>query len=171
MAGDPSDEVGGVEHPLDERTPAPLAEMLAYWEGRREGRLAPARRDIDPCDFPRLLPLVSLVDVIRDPLDFRIRLAGTGLAQLHGFEGTGRQVRDIAPPAYAELLWQHYRHVTEVRRPALFEVWMRRERRRMAYWRLSLPLSDDGALVTMILNCAVGLDGPASARAVARGDA
>ena len=156
---------------MDERTPAPLAEMLSYWEGRRASRIAPARRDIDPCDFPHLLPLVSLVDVAHAPLDFRIRLAGSGLSQLHGFEATGRNVREIAPAAYAELLWQHYREVAEARRPMLFEVWMRRERRQISYWRLCLPLSEDGSLVTMILNCAIGRDSPVRARAAVSSEA
>ena len=55
-------------------------ELFAYWAGlRRRGRALPARDDLDPASIKRLLPTVSLTQVLSDPLDYRLRLAGTGL--------------------------------------------------------------------------------------------
>jgi hypothetical protein len=54
-------------------------QLFAYWASRRQGAKLPSRRDLHPGDIKRLLPTLSLIDVVRDPLDFRVRLAGTGL--------------------------------------------------------------------------------------------
>ena len=51
-------------------------ELFAYWASRRHGAKLPARRDLHPGDIKRLLPTLSLIDVVGDPPDFRIRLAG-----------------------------------------------------------------------------------------------
>jgi hypothetical protein len=40
---------------------SPHLDLYRYWDGRRNGRLMPARRDIDPVDFPALLRHVSLI--------------------------------------------------------------------------------------------------------------
>ena len=61
-------------------------ELYAYWAGLRHGPKLPGRCDIRPEELKRLLPTVSLIDVRRDPLDFRIRLAGTGLYGVYGRE-------------------------------------------------------------------------------------
>ena len=69
-------------------------ELYAYWAGlRRSGRL-PGRDDIHPDDFKRLLPTISLIDVHRNPLEFRLRLAGTGLYGVYGREITGRTLAE-----------------------------------------------------------------------------
>ena len=51
-------------------------ELYAYWARLREGGRLPGRDDIRPDDFKRLLPTISLIDVQREPMDFRLRLAG-----------------------------------------------------------------------------------------------
>ena len=59
-------------------------ELFAYWAGlRSQGRL-PGRADINPAGFKRLLPTVSLTDVVGQPRDYRLRLAGTGLGAMTG---------------------------------------------------------------------------------------
>ena len=62
---------------------------------RRKGHL-PARRHIHPADFKRYLPAVNLIDVIRDGqggIDYRVRLAGTGLYGVYGQEITGKNLQ------------------------------------------------------------------------------
>ena len=67
-------------------------ELFAYWASLRAAGRLPARRDIDPARFKRHLPTVSLIDVAREPLDFHMRLAGTGLYGVYGREITGRSL-------------------------------------------------------------------------------
>ena len=72
-------------------------ELFAYWAGLRKAGALPGREDIHPKDMKRLLPTVSLIDVVAgDPPDFRLRLADTGLYSVYGREITGRRLEDIA---------------------------------------------------------------------------
>ena len=50
-------------------------DLYRYWDGRRNGRRMPARRDIDPADIPGLLPHVSLIH--KPDGQFRFRLVGS----------------------------------------------------------------------------------------------
>ena len=82
-------------------------EMFSYWNSLKGEAPAPARRSIDPGHMKRLLPTVSLLDVLRgDGLDYRVRLAGTGLYNVYGREITGRTLADIYNSAAAEY-WRH----------------------------------------------------------------
>lgn len=77
-------------------------EMFAYWASLRRGASLPARVDLHPAHMKRLLPTVSLIDVIREPRDYRLRLAGTGLYGVYGREITGRMIGDVYNPAAFE---------------------------------------------------------------------
>jgi hypothetical protein len=49
-------------------------DLYRYWRGKLEGRIAPARSDLDPADIPALLPYMMLVEKVDD--QFRYRLLG-----------------------------------------------------------------------------------------------
>jgi PAS domain-containing protein len=65
-----------ISHPSMLNAPR-LRAALTYWDAKRQNKLMPPRSDIDPVEIPRLLPYVMLIDVVREPLDFRYRLMGT----------------------------------------------------------------------------------------------
>lgn len=68
----------------------------AYWKSKlHDGRL-PARRDIDPLDVPLLLPQIILLDVSREPWDFRFRLIGTNVVYHLSEDWTGKWFSEIA---------------------------------------------------------------------------
>ena len=50
-------------------------EMFAYWASLRRGAGLPGRVDLHPSSMKRLLPTVSLIDVAREPREYRLRLA------------------------------------------------------------------------------------------------
>src|ERR1700760_1771725 len=82
-------------------------ELFAYWASLRDGALLPGRRHLDPAGIKRLLPTVSLIDVLPDAperggLEFRMRLAGTGLYGVYGREITGKRIADIYNSAAAD---------------------------------------------------------------------
>jgi hypothetical protein len=59
-----------------------IVDGYRYWEGRRLGRLMPARSDLDPLvDVPNLVSNLMLLDVQQSPLDFRWRLVGSRVRQ------------------------------------------------------------------------------------------
>lgn len=69
-------------------------ELFAYWSSLRDEAAVPPRRRLDPGDIKRLLPTVSLIEVLPDA-DYRVRLAGTGLYSVYGREITGRRIGEV----------------------------------------------------------------------------
>jgi len=73
-----------------------------YWKSKVRGGKLPARRDIDPLDVPLLLPQIILLDVARDPWDFRFRLIGTNVVYHLSRDWTGHwfsQINHMAAPS------------------------------------------------------------------------
>src|SRR5215471_13459596 len=77
-----------------------LKRLFAYWCAAKRGRRMPARRDLDPLDFPYALGYVMLVDVLREPLRFRVRLHGTEITRRVFYDLTGKLLDDIPDPEY-----------------------------------------------------------------------
>jgi hypothetical protein len=133
-------------------------ELFAYWASLRDGPLLPGRRRLDPADIKRLLPTVSLIDVMGEacgPLDFRMRLAGTGLYGVYGREITGRRLSEIYNAAAADYWRGELGKVVSERRPAVgvHNLAWRGASHLSILW-LRLPLASNGQEVDMIL----GLD-------------
>ncbi|MDB5436580.1 MAG: hypothetical protein JWR47_2837 [Phenylobacterium sp.] len=127
-------------------------ELFGYWASRRQGARLPARRDIDPAGFKRLLPTVSLIDVLAEPFDFRLRLAGTGLYGVYGREITGRRLGEVYNSAAADYWRVELSTVVAERRPAVgvHSLAWRGASHLSILW-LRLPLASDGQDVDMIL--------------------
>lgn len=124
---------------------------MQVWNDRRGDRIAPARRDLEPWDLKPVLPYVALLDVLRDPLDFRCRLVGTKVREIHGVELTGSSIQVLGPPAYAEQVWRHLIELIERKEPQLCRVdYINRHDLRRSFTSLRLPLSDDGETINMI---------------------
>jgi hypothetical protein len=137
-------------------------ELYAYWASRRDGSRLPCRASIHPSHFKRLLPTVSLIDVAREPRDYRLRLAGTGLYSVYGREITGRTLEEIYNSAAADYWRQELDHVVDERRPAagVHNLGWRGAPHVSILW-LRLPLASNGTDVDMIL----GYDGLIGQRA------
>lgn len=126
--------------------------VFSYWASlRRDGRL-PARADIDPARLKKLLPTVSLTDVLDGPLDYRIRLAGTALYPVYGCEITGKGLRDIYSRETAGYWRTELDKVVRLRRPGVgcHNLAWRGAPHTSLIW-MRLPLSSDGERVDMIL--------------------
>ncbi|MFC5414879.1 PAS domain-containing protein [Dongia soli] len=94
--------------------------MFNCWAGKKhDDRIVPSRSEIDPADFTRILPRVMIADVIPEPLDFRYRLSGTGICNVHGEVLTYRHVRDLPPPQYGALVYDHYARAVSRKQPLL----------------------------------------------------
>lgn len=135
-------------------------ELFAYWTSLREGARLPGRQQVDPAGIKRLLPTVSLIDVVGEPqgaapVEFRMRLAGTGLYGVYGREITGKRLSDIYNSAAADYWRAELGRVVIERRPAVgvHNLAWRGASHLSILW-LRLPLASDGEDVDMIL----GLD-------------
>jgi hypothetical protein len=128
-----------------------LRQLYAYWLGKRAGRRAPSRADIDPVELARLLPHVVLLDVERAPLRFRFRLVGTTVAKGFNVDLTGSYFDEIEHTAEQRELNQRLMAVADWG-PPLCATWdyTGADGRHVSYERLALPLSSDGQTVDML---------------------
>ena len=130
-------------------------EMFAYWASLRRGGSLPSREDLHPSGIKRMLPTVSLIDVKRDlggAIDYRLRLAGTGLYTVYGREITGRTLEDVYNSAAVEYWRRELDKVVTERRPGVGVhslAW--KGSPHMSILWLRLPLASNGRDVDMIL--------------------
>jgi hypothetical protein len=108
--------------------------------------------DLHPSSMKRLLPTVSLIDVVREPRDYRLRLAGTGLYGVYGREITGKSLSEVYNTAAADYWRKELDKVVDDRRPGVGVhslAW--RGAPHMSILWLRLPLASNGKDVDMIL--------------------
>lgn len=134
-----------------ELTAAPLLRLLDYWETKRGPRRFPSRRDIDPLDFAYLLGNVGLLDVLREPLRFRVRLCGENLVHKIGAEVTGKLLDELPLPELREHFAQRCRQIVERGAPYRTSGDYVLDERSSRHELLVLPLSEDGEAVSMLL--------------------
>jgi hypothetical protein len=130
-------------------------ELFAYWASLRDGARLPGRACLDPAPIKRLLPTVSLIDVVSEPqgaAEFRMRLAGTALYGVYGREITGRRLSEIYNTAAADYWRVELGKVVREKRPAVgvHSLAWRGASHLSILW-LRLPLASDGEQVDMIL--------------------
>jgi len=127
-------------------------QLYQYWLLKKGENRAPARSDIDPLDFQNLLPNIFLFDVIKDPLDYRMRLVGTRIVQVMERDCTGMLFDEIYKGERALKVREDYDWVAKKMEPVYSEItagWMNRDF--LTYYRLMLPLSSDNSDVDMML--------------------
>jgi hypothetical protein len=127
-------------------------ELFAYWAGLRQRGSLPRRCDLDPGRIKRLLPTVSLTQVVGEPREYRLRLAGTGLYGVYGGEITGKRLTDVYNTAAADYWRRELDQVVEERRPRVGHHSMAwRGASHVTLLWLRLPLAGNGRDVDVIL--------------------
>jgi hypothetical protein len=127
-------------------------ELFSYWAGLRHRGYLPRRSDLDPGQIKRLLPTVSLTQVVGAPRDYRLRLAGTGLYGVYGGEITGKKLTDVYNSAAADYWRRELDLVVEERKPRVGHHSMAwRGAAHMTLLWLRLPLAANGRDVDVIL--------------------
>ena len=144
--------------PLDDVADARILAVLSYWRDRRRDAGMPRRADIEPTALRAHLDRISLVDVTHDPLRYRFRLVGTGVARVVGHDNTGRWVDEIEPKAQRDILIAHYGAAVRERAPVVHEVCSQSADGAYRYVRVCCPLSEDGNTVNMLLLASFSLD-------------
>jgi hypothetical protein len=135
---------GAIRNPL-------LRRLYDHWNAKRAGRAFPARADFDPVELRWIIGNLLLVDVMRDPLRFSVRLHGTNLANRAGFEMTGKAMDDYPDPEYAKVALRSFTMVVETRRPFARVNERIIDGRAYGYETAMLPLSSDGEAIDMLL--------------------
>lgn len=131
----------------------PGNEVVALWQGRRGASRLPAWSMFDMFDFKPWLGSVSVDRVTRDPFDTTVRLWGTKLRELYGFDATGWGLRrDYARRGLTTDDFEFWRKV--VSDPCIgigqgSVDWQGRDFVRVT--RVFLPLAEDGNVVDHVL--------------------
>jgi hypothetical protein len=130
-----------------------LQQGYHYWRQKSAGKAMPRRADLDPTEIPKLLPDVMLVDVLASGR-YRYRLIGTGNAQAHGVNATGRYLDEVLPGAeYKNHVIALYDECVQTGRALYSECLFlsaRGEAPECHTKVLFLPLAEDGATVNMV---------------------
>ena len=140
----------------DYRSDPILGPTLAYWDEVRGNRFAPRRADIKASCLRDQLRHLQFIDVVRSPdvqtLRFRYRMIGTRLVQAFGCEFAGKFVDDLFAGDKARFFNELYGEICDLRRPLFVRCKYKTAKGlEIASDRLYLPLSEDGATVTMIM--------------------
>jgi hypothetical protein len=138
-----------------------LLRLYRYWSERKGTRSSPSRRDIDPLDFPYILGNVLLIDVLRDPLGFRVRLHGDRMAVRAGYELTGKLLEAMPVADYRSYVIERCKGIVETGQPLVVQHNRVLEGHPHQYEALWLPLSDNGEDTSMLL-CALVYQGDRS---------
>ncbi len=148
--------------PLPETLPPVLDFLAGYWNGLSgagPGGGLPHLSQVDPFAMRPALGYVALLDAVDGGRDFRYRLHGSLLAEISGFDMSGKLLSEFAASGYVtEFGIAVDRAVCRRRQP----VYTRRQplgaERVTAWHRICLPLAGDGAEVARLLVGAVPID-------------
>lgn len=72
-----------------------VLEIFSYWKQLRRNRRLPALRDLNPADFPDLLPYIALIEVDGNPPSFNYKLVGAHLVECFRSDPTGRAIGEV----------------------------------------------------------------------------
>jgi len=131
-----------------------LRRFYEYWTAKRGGRRLPARRDLDPLDFPYVLGNLMLIDVLRDPQRFRVRLHGTNVVARMHYDMTGKCLDEVPHPEWRAYILERCRGLASSAEPLLLTNDMFLDGWGSRYQALWLPLGDDGETVDLLV-CAL----------------
>jgi hypothetical protein len=146
-----------VEYEIVDEPGAPiLGDLVAYWDAKRAGRLAPPRSAIDPVEIPRHLPHLFMLDVIEAGSDFRFRLIGTEIVHGLGRDSTGRCFSELfenQPESLARLRGR-FALVVQEKRPSFSRgrIFWHAGKTHCPFAAVSVPLSDNDSTVNIILS-------------------
>lgn len=128
-----------------------LVRLHDYWQRRRGARDFPCRADIDVLDLGFMLERITLTEVHEDPRRYRLRVVGSWWAPLAGAELTGTWVDEWPKANLRKLTVDTYEAVIAARAPlcARRDTWI--DDKKLSYEILLLPLSEDGARISMIM--------------------
>lgn len=140
---------------LTEDDPSHYKQLMAvynYWRTLLGDRRMPARSDFDPARVARQLPLISLIDVLEEGLDFRFRLVGSLVESMLLSAPTGLRLSEFVHQESAKAAAELYKLVLANRCPAFQAGRMHHEEQgHQRYAFLALPLSTDGETIDIIL--------------------
>jgi hypothetical protein len=141
-------------HPLVRR-------FYEYWLSVAPPGRLPGRQHVRPEEIVPLLSRLWMVDVLRNPLRFRYRLAGTNIIDAIGCELTGRWLDEVQPEVIATpMAIDRYRFVAETGRATwrYGPIYWKRDPAQRSIETCMVPLATDGTIVDKLFAVSVAFD-------------
>lgn len=119
--------------------------IFDYWLEKAAGRSMPDKNDICPTEIPRHLPLVSLIEIETEPMNFKFRLAGTRTRDIYQQEVTGMRMTEFTEAQNRDYWLSAHERIANTGRPAQGILRGPEQSRDhlVQYW-IRLPLAVDG---------------------------
>jgi hypothetical protein len=137
--------VGNLKSPITQAA-------LDYWHDVSGDRPMPARDDLSLGEMVDFLPNLILLDVLREPLDFRYRLIGTRIEEFMAEPYTGRCLSEIPHQAPPSAIWSNCEKAVEAAAPIIDDApYVGPKKDIVTPEALLLPLSVDGSAVEMLM--------------------
>ncbi len=135
-----------------------IARFFDYWLSISPPGLLPGRQHFDPLHIPQLMPRVWMLDVLRDPLRFRYRMAGTKEVETLQREVTGLFFDDVHGPIGPNEGIMGRFHVALDQGAATYRkgsVLLRHHDDHRTVENCTVPLARDGHTVDILVTCSV----------------
>jgi len=129
-------------------------ELATYLAAKAPNGKLPGRQHVDPVEIPKLLPYLSLVDVVREAgrLRYRFRLVGTDVVAKTATDMTGKWVEDAFPAEAATAIVRAYDGVVATLTPHHWATVMSVPgREHIRFERIVFPLASDGETIDMLI--------------------
>ena len=140
-----------------------LMKLFDYWNNLRNGRLMPARSDVNPVDLVFMLGWILLIEIYPDPTGnqpflFRYRLSGAELDRISRCSLQGHWANELSDNFQRYATIHAFQEAAKTAAPNFYRVNLkRRGEKYLVYERMTLPLSvDDPNKPGMLL---VGIQG------------
>lgn len=127
-------------------------QLHEIWLSRlHAGQCAPLRSAFAPSDFPRLLPDISIIEASAGN-DYRVRLAGTRVRDIHDREITGLELAEFESGEALDYWRAVYGELVATAQPAQGIIRApRASKEHLVQFWLRLPLSVNGDRVDLVL--------------------
>lgn len=138
---------------------APLKVLMSYWWTLAEAGGVPRHDKVDPIDLAPALGFINILEQMPDSDDLRYRLFGSTVAEVSGFDLTGRMLSHHPASAYVTEFALSTTKACIRRREPLFTIREPAGADRTFRWpRLALPLADGDGNVVRAIVATVPLD-------------
>ncbi len=143
----------------------PVRLAVEHWHAMRGAAPIPLRRALDPLDIPSLLPNAELIEVLRQPLDFRYRLIGDAIDRISRDYYVGRRISEIPGQRPPSQLFALYAETVKRGAPVCVTLDYVGDDRFIDHVEaVTMPLSDDGTRVETLWGIVVPVETERRAR-------
>lgn len=128
-----------------------LRRVHQVWVELKAERPFPLRAEISPERLGFILGQVTIIDVLREPLNFRYRLVGTKIEDAGRRGDKGKTIDQVEPEAYRQMVVSAFQEVVETGQPVFQQISYLHHQTVVSFERLVLPFSQSGGEVDVLL--------------------